>query len=91
MSYQPESEQSATTAASSEAKRGKAGLVGLALLAVVVGVFIFQNTDSTNVNFLVFDWDAPLWIVLLITVAVGVLIGEVGPRLLRRARNKKST
>ena len=55
------------------------------LSAVALIVFIAQNTDDTQVNFLAWDWDLPLFLLLLITIALSVVCTEfVGWRMGRR-------
>mgnify|MGYP001587151291 CR=1 FL=1 len=57
-------------------------LGGLAVLALVL--FVFQNTDSTEVNFLWVDGSIPLFLLLLITVALTLIVVAMGTWLLRR-------
>lgn len=59
-------------------------IAGLVLLAVLL-VFVFQNTDSSTIHFLVFDFEAPLWIMLGLTALVGVVIGYLAGRRRYRA------
>jgi uncharacterized integral membrane protein len=49
-------------------------VAALVLLAVLL-VFIFQNTDSPTLNFLVFEFEAPLWLMLGLTALTGAVIG----------------
>jgi uncharacterized integral membrane protein len=58
-----------------------------AFLAVVALLFVFQNTNETQFSFLWFDFDAPLWIILLISMIVGAVIfwGAARRRAKRRA------
>lgn len=58
-------------------------LVVGAILLVVLLVFVFQNTDDTALTFLFFDFNAPLWLMLAITLVISLGIGFV---LGRRAR-----
>ena len=60
-------------------------LVGV-VLVVVLGVFVAQNTESTEVTWLVFDRAAPLWLVILIAAVAGALLTEVAGWLMRRRR-----
>ncbi len=56
-------------------------LARLVIAAVVVGaviltVFCAQNTQGTSVKFLVWSWPgAPLFVVILASVALGLVIG----------------
>ena len=56
------------------------GVVAAAALAL----FIFQNTDDTQVNFLWMDGAIPLYLLLLITVGLTLVLAMVGTWLLRR-------
>ncbi len=47
-----------------------AGVLGLALVA-----FIIDNRDDVRVGWVFGDGSKPLWLVLVVTAAVGVLIG----------------
>lgn len=55
------------------------------VLAVVVVVFALANTQKTEVDFVVADTRAPLFLVLLATAMVGALIAS-----LVRFRRKRS-
>lgn len=74
-----------------DADRSKGGRVDGRLIVggvLLVGllVFVFQNTDDAALNFLMFEFTAPLWLMLAITIAVAVGIGFVLGRR-RRARD----
>lgn len=60
------------------------------VLAIVLGVlaliFVFQNNESIAVQLLVVEVSAPLWIVTLVLLAIGVLIGWLLSS--RRAKRK---
>ena len=58
------------------------------LAAVALIVFIAQNTNETRVNFLGWDWDLPLFLLLLITIVLSVVCTEiVGWYMGRRRRS----
>ncbi len=60
-----------------------------ALAAVALIVFIAQNTDDIRVNFLGWDWDLPLFLLLLITIILAVVCTEmVGWYMGRRSRRR---
>lgn len=56
-----------------------------ALIAIAALLFVFQNTDSVTFNFLWFDFRWPLWIMLLVFMAIGALVFW-GAERRRRAR-----
>lgn len=45
------------------------------VLAVLALVLVFQNNEQVAVQLLVVDVSAPLWVVTLVLLALGVLIG----------------
>ena len=61
-----------------------------ALAAVALIVFIAQNTKEARVNFLGWDWDLPLFLLLLITIVLTVVCTEiVGWYMGRRRRSRR--
>jgi uncharacterized integral membrane protein len=46
-----------------------------AIIAVLLLVFIITNRDSAEVSLVVTDVTLPLWLVLAITVLLGVVVG----------------
>jgi uncharacterized integral membrane protein len=58
-----------------------------AVLVVLAVVFIVQNRDDADLDFLVFGFTAPLWLMLLSTTVVGIIIGF----LLARRQGKRTT
>lgn len=63
-------------------------LVGAVALAAALVAFVLQNTKDAPVNWLFFHVSAPLWIILLITVAAALAAGELVGVAIRRARRK---
>lgn len=49
-------------------------------LVIVALVFILQNLNIVRVEFFLFHTSAPLWAVLLITLAAGYVIGRFSKR-----------
>lgn len=73
--------------ADERSKRGlNPGVVVAGVLAVLLLVFIFQNTDEVRVTAYFWEFRGPLWLVLIVTVAVGLVILELFNALLRRRR-----
>jgi uncharacterized integral membrane protein len=52
-------------------------LIALIVIAVVAVIFILQNGDSTQTNFLMLDFRAPKWVLLAITLAVGAVLDRL--------------
>ena len=64
--------------------------IAAAVLAVLLLVVVFQNTESTTVTLLFFDVEASLWVILLGTIAVSLLIGIlIGGRRAKPAKKGK--
>ena len=61
-----------------------------ALAAVALIVFIAQNTDETRVNFLGWDWDLPLFLLLLITIVLSVVCTEIASWYMGRRRRRRN-
>lgn len=66
-----------------------AGLVGAGVLAVLLVIFVLQNTDEVGVE--VFFWDVrgPLWLVLAASILVGLVALELATTVLRRNRRRR--
>lgn len=59
-----------------------------ALAAIALIVFIAQNTHEAEVNFLGWDWDLPLFLLLLITIVLSVVCTEIVSWYLGRRRRR---
>lgn len=62
----------------------------IALLVVIVGlaIFFFQNGDKAPIEFLWLDGSWPVWLVIGVSVAAGVVIDRLGTWQWRRARRR---
>jgi len=60
-----------------------------AVIAVVALVAILQNTRAGHFSFLFFDFEAPVWICILVTFGAGVATGLLLAR--RRAQKASQT
>ena len=58
----------------------------VALLVVAALFFVFQNTNTIDVSWLFFGFSAPLWLLTVILLAVGFVIGWFVGRPSRRER-----
>lgn len=63
----------------------------IALVAVAAGLVIFfaQNSEDTEIRFLWLDATTPTWVVIGISVAIGVALTRLGTWQWRRARKRK--
>jgi uncharacterized integral membrane protein len=59
------------------------------ILVVLVIVVCLQNSQQVSVEVLFATFDAPLIIVLAVFTLVGMLIGYIGPVLLRHRREER--
>ena len=62
-------------------------LLGI-LLAIAIVIFIFQNTDSVPIEYLGWDFTAPLVGIVLAAGLAGVVLDELLGLLLRRRRRR---
>ncbi len=60
-------------------------MVGV-IIAVALVLLITQNGEKTHIDWLAFDFEAPLWIVLLLSAAAGAIVWESVKFALRRRR-----
>ena len=68
--------------------RQKLNLTATAVLGVALALYIFQNTERQQINFLSFEPNMPLWLLVLGSAAIGAVLGIVGTAMLRRRRRK---
>lgn len=61
------------------------------LVVVVLGIFVWQNRDTVEIEFLFFGVSLPLWAVLGIFMALGALLGWVWRWVMRRRAGKRKS
>jgi uncharacterized integral membrane protein len=70
------------------------GLGGKATALVVVGIllliFVLQNLDDANVDFLFWDWDVAIAVAIVVSAALGFVLGWGASWLRRRAKAAKA-
>lgn len=65
-------------AARASSKRRRSGTLAiLAVVAVLALVFVVQNHNSVSLSYLGAHFSAPEWLMLLVFLALGALIGMV--------------
>ncbi len=73
-----------------EAPRRWVGPAALATVILVpIGILIFSNLDATEVEWAGFSFNQPLWVVLLVTFAAGMVGGKIGGWGWRRWRRRR--
>ena len=70
-----------------EQRRITPGLIAFALAAAALVAFAVQNTEQRRVEFLVWDLDIALWVLVLASSAAGALVWS-GISALRRRRRR---
>ena len=66
------------------------GLIVAVIVVVALVVFVFQNTDETKVEWLVFESDGtPVWLVIVVSAVAGALLSEVAGWMIRRRRRDR--
>jgi uncharacterized integral membrane protein len=65
----------------------RAWLVGI--LVALVAIVALQNSQQVSVDVLFLNVDAPLIVILLISVAIGAAIGYAAPVLRRHRRDER--
>ena len=64
-------------------------LVVIALIVAAVLLVVFQNTEDVTLSFLTFDFTMPLWLVLVIFLVLGAVLGQVFEALRARRRRRR--
>jgi uncharacterized integral membrane protein len=64
-------------------------LVGMGVLGAALLAFIVQNTETVSFDWLFWSFEAPLWLVLVITALVAFVIGQFA-LMWRRHRRRKA-
>lgn len=63
-------------------------IVVIALVALLILVFILQNTASVEWTFLFWSFSINQWIMLVVSLVIGFLAGMAVSAMLRRRRRK---
>ena len=64
------------------------GIIVTAVIVVALGIFVAQNLDQTKVEFLFFSFTLPLWIVAVIFLALGIVLGWIWRWISRRRKRE---
>ena len=71
-----------------EGRRVSGGTIALLVGAVVLVVFIVQNTKKVRLDFLMFNFTWPLWLYTIVTALFGALVW-FGLGVMRRHRRRE--
>jgi uncharacterized integral membrane protein len=61
----------------------------IGIVIVVAVIFMAQNNDRVELNFLFVSVDARLWVGLLLTLLLGAVLGQVAERLWERRKRRR--
>jgi uncharacterized integral membrane protein len=91
VSYQPKSSGKPASEKKGAARAGaqrrlNARLAAVAVLAAILIVFVVQNAQRVQVDFVILHGRTPLWVALVITAVIGGIIGQVLEYSWRRRR-----
>ena len=75
--------------AEKENRQVSVGLIVGAIGGVVLLLFILQNTDDADINFLFWDIGMPLWLLLVITILLTVVLTVIVMWFLGRRDRKR--
>jgi uncharacterized integral membrane protein len=59
-------------------------MIVVIVLAVLALIFVIQNSESHRIDMLFWNVSMPLWLWMIILLAVGVVIGSIFPWFRRR-------
>lgn len=68
----------------------RAGLVLGTIVTVAVALLIVQNGESSQLDWLSFEFKTPLWIMLLLTMLAGAIVWEFAKMGYRRGRANRA-
>ena len=74
-----------------EYRREGMGGKGIVLLvaAVLLVIFVLQNLDDANVDFLFWDWDVAIAVTIVVAAILGFVIGWLFAWIRRRSKARK--
>jgi uncharacterized integral membrane protein len=67
------------------------GLVVAVALAIIVIVFAALNTQDATVKVFSWDWSSPLFVVILISLIIGIVLDEIVGLVYRSRRRRRLT
>lgn len=67
-------------------QRRSAALVLAGIIIIAVTIFIAQNTEEIGFDFLTFTFTMPLWLMMVLMLVAGALIGQVVMYVRRRRK-----
>lgn len=69
--------------------RAPIGLVVAGLIVIAVSIFVAQNTEDIEIQFLFFKGSMPLWLVIVIILVLGMVLGQALMYMRRRRKRRQ--
>lgn len=66
-----------------------AGLIAFAVVAVLTTVFVLQNGNRATLSFLWFEFESRVWVVILVSIAIGAALDRLFGFWWRRRKRRK--
>jgi uncharacterized integral membrane protein len=70
-------------------RENRTRLIGALVIAAVILIFAFQNTNRVRVSFLFFHWDARVIYLIIVSALLGMLLAYLLGRRRRRTRREE--
>ena len=75
---------------STASNRRTVGLILASIVVIVALVFVLQNTEDTSVDFLFLSTQAPLYVVIIISMILGSLLTMIAMAVRKRRKRRDS-
>jgi len=60
------------------------------LVAAIAAIFVAQNRERTQIEFLIFDFSSRIWTAIAIAIVLGIVLDRLFLGWWRRARKRKN-
>ena len=67
------------------------GIIITVIVVIIAGIFVYQNRDTVEIQFLFLGVNLPLWAVIGIFILLGALLGWVWRWVMRRRAARRSS
>ena len=78
-----------TESASSGRSGPSPALIGFLVVAVLTAVFILQNRERTELDFVLFEVHSRVWTSIAVSIALGVVLDRLFLRFWRKRRDRR--
>ena len=91
VAYRPEQSDKPLEEGRGELDKGRIARLAVAVLAIIAAlVFMAQNNERVELNFLSFEVSTRLWVGLLATLVLGALLGQGVQALWERRKRRRA-